>query len=431
MDTISIYHTLKNECQSQITTDTRTLLPDSLFVALRGEHWDGNQFALSALSGGCAYALVDDPTLADVPGCLYVPNVETTLHAIARYHRRNFNIPVIAITGSNGKTTTKELIASCLQTQRSVVATKGNYNNHIGVPLTLLEIDNDTDIAVIEMGANHVGEIAMLTKLAEPTHGVITNIGRAHLGNFGSFEKVISAKSELYEYLRATDGEVLVNADDELLMELSAGMKRTLYGSTIEGPYHVVGTHTVPFVTAQWNHFGTIKTNLVGEYNIMNIACAITVATRFDILPLNIVTALQSYQPSNLRSELLITDRNNLVIKDYYNANPSSMSVAIQNARNMRGSRDLILILGDMFELGEYAIEEHQKVIDEALSIRPSKLIVVGATFYSLAKNEVAGYPSTAELIASIHNVTFENSVILLKGSRGMHLEEIFEAVSW
>ncbi len=435
MEISALHKILTDTCHGTITTDTRKITQGSLFVALRGDTWNGNNFALEALDHGCSAALVDDVNLKNENNCYYVENVEKTLQELANYHRKQFNIPVIGLTGSNGKTTTKELIARVLGTGKSIVATEGNLNNHLGVPMTLLRITSETEIAIIEMGANHVGEIALLCEIAEPTHGLITNIGRAHIGLFGGYENIIKGKTELYDYLQKNNGEVFVSGDDSLLMEKSIGITRTVFGKNVTDEYQMTSKFSTPNLELVWNS-REIKTQLVGEYNLGNVQAAIAMGKYFEMNNDAICHAIESYVSDNLRSEVAKTASGSLIIKDYYNANPSSMELAIQNAQKISGKNEIVLILGDMFELGEYSIDEHRKILEQAIQTKATQIYVVGNDFAKVAQvyseieaGRVFSFQSTDEAVNILKEITFVSKTILLKGSRGMKFEKIFDVI--
>jgi UDP-N-acetylmuramoyl-tripeptide--D-alanyl-D-alanine ligase len=435
MEISALYKIFTDTCHGIITTDTRKITQGSLFVALRGDTWNGNNFALEALDHGCGAALVDDVNLKNENNCYYVENVERTLQELANYHRKQFNIPVVGLTGSNGKTTTKELIARVLGTEKSIVATEGNLNNHLGVPMILLRITSETEIAIIEMGANHVGEIALLCEIAEPTHGLITNIGKAHIGLFGGYENIIKGKTELYDYLRKNSGEVFVWGDDSLLMEKSIGITRTVFGKNVTDEYKMTSKFSTPNLELVWNS-REIKTQLVGEYNLGNVQAAIAIGKYFEINNDAICDAIGSYVSDNLRSEVTETADGSLIIKDYYNANPSSMELAIQNAQKISGKKELVLILGDMFELGEYSLDEHGKILEQAIQTKATQIYVVGNDFAKVAQvysesetGRVFSFQSTDEAVNILKEITFFSKTILLKGSRGMKFEKIFDVI--
>jgi len=412
-----------------ISTDSRQVVPGCLFFALKGDNFDGNKYAGIALDAGAAYAVIDDAAYAG-SNTLLVNDVLDTLQQLALMHRRKFNIPVIAITGSNGKTTTKELINAVLCQQYRVTATKGNLNNHIGVPLTLLSIEANAQIAIIEMGANHQLEIARLCQLSEPTHGLITNIGKAHLGGFGGYEGVIKAKSELYTWLRNTEATVFVNAGNPLLMELSSGMKRILYG-TREG-LHTQGkaNNNTSALELEWFSVNTkinIQTNLVGVYNFENVMAAICLGTFFNVPHEKIKSAISSYLPSNSRSQAMKTERNSIIL-DAYNANPTSMQVAIENFRQIEAPNKMV-ILGDMLELGEESQYEHLAIVNLVNESGFAHAVFVGPDFKEAASERFPCFSNSDEAREWLLKNQFENFTILVKGSRGIKMEKVLEAL--
>ena len=344
---------------------------------------------------------------------------------MARMHRSRNLVPVIGITGSNGKTSTKNLIAAVLASTKRVKSTQGNFNNHIGVPLSVLAIDKNTELAVIEMGANHVGEIAQLSNIALPGSGLITNIGKAHLEGFGSHEGVIKAKSELYEFLRETGGTVHVNADDDLLMELSEGIKRYTYGSG-DAKLKARITKYSPYIAINWEYDGKtheLDTQLYGKYNFTNILAAISVGLEFGILPENINKAIRQFRQSDNRSQLMRTNTNNIIL-DAYNANPVSMREAVLSFKEYRRENPW-LILGDMFELGDVAAEEHQAIVDLVKECRFENVLFVGKEFNALnVPDPFRSFETTGEVLDYIRANPIQNSNILIKGSRGMYLEK-------
>lgn len=410
-----------------ISTDSRKDVKDSIFFALSGDSFNGNQFAKNALKKGAVLAVIDDPQFFK-KGKKYflVDNVLEILQQLAAYHRSFYTKPLLAITGSNGKTTSKELIASVLGTSFQTKATQGNYNNHIGVPLTLLQIKKDTDIAVIEMGASHQGEIEKLCELAKPGYGIITNIGKAHLEGFGGYEGVIKGKSELYKYLEKTTGKVIVNADDPLLMKLSAGINRKTYGSKVAD---IMGEVTAfkPFLHIRWKKGKSvykIETALYGEYNFPNIMAAISIGYLFHVPPEKINQAIAGYIPTNNRSQQFVTPKNKVIL-DAYNANPVSMAGAIRSFKAIAPENPW-LILGDMFELGEASQEEHVKIVELLKDIGFKNVLLVGEVFFSL-KN-LSGYTSfqtTSGLYKYLSKHELKKAEILVKGSRGMALEKL------
>ncbi len=398
-----------------------------MFFALRGETFNGNQFAGPALESGAACVVVDDPQYVLNQSCILVDDVLTTLQALAKHHRTEFTIPVIAITGTNGKTTTKELINRVLSTRYKTLATQGNLNNHIGVPLTLLNIDNDTEVAIIEMGANHPGEIDFLCKIAQPGFGLITNIGRAHLDGFGSYEGVIRTKTELYRFLGKHDGAVFINTDDSVLKEHSPGIRAITYG---HAPADVAVNNITadPFVCMDMllrdEVALRIESNIYGGYNSGNILAAACIGQYFNISPANIKSAIEGYRPENNRSQITKTDRNLLVL-DAYNANPSSMKAALETFAGASYT-EKTLILGDMLELGKETDPEHLAVLELIEQLCFEHVYLVGPVFTRLnskRKNHCFQDSDLARMWLDHHKI--ENATVLVKGSRGIHLEKL------
>ncbi len=414
----------------QVVTDSRRVTPGSLFFALRGENFNGNRFAAGALEQGAAYAVVDDEQVCASSRYLLVDDVLGSLQDLARYHRNRLSIPVVGITGSNGKTTTKELISRVLAQKFNTLATTGNLNNHIGVPLSLLAVNENCGIAVIEMGANHQGEIAFLCSIAQPTHGIITNIGRAHLGGFGGYEGVIKAKSELYDHLRENGGHVFVNAGDELLMKRSEGISRTTYGEDHKAGIFGKSTESFPFVSGTIHfHQNKIKvqTQLVGGYNFINLLAAACIGNFFGVPDDAVVRAIESYVPQNNRSQLIQT-QNNRVVMDAYNANPSSMELALRNfARARHAAR--MLILGDMLELGGESLAEHRRIVELIGELGFGEVFLVGKEFSSVAANDQQVFENREGLIGHLHTHPVQGRLILIKGSRGIGLEKVLEVL--
>ena len=411
-----------------VSTDTRTDVRDTLFFALSGERFNGNKFAEAALQKGAAFAVIDDERFNQDERCILVDDVLEALQQLAALHRKMTGVHVLAITGSNGKTTTKELVAEVLQTEKIIIATRGNLNNHIGVPLTLLSITPETEIAVVEMGANHIGEIAALCAIAQPDTGLITNIGKAHLEGFGSFEGVVSAKNELFDFLKENNGHAIVNADDELLMKLSTALKHTTYGS-VRAEVQGVLKAAFPFLKLEWKHKKDTQfceTNLYGTYNFSNLMAAVAVGCFFEIQPENIKIALSAYIPRNNRSQQLKTGKNQLIL-DAYNANPVSLHAAIKSFVAYDPENPW-LILGDMFELGDDSLKEHKKIIQQLLETDFKNILLVGRDFKQL---EQAGhflyFESTQQAARYLRDNPIENAYILLKGSRGMQLETLLK----
>jgi len=415
---------------SGISTDTRKLKKGNLFFALSGENFNGNSFAAEALEKGAAAVIVDDSEFVPENDSRFIL-VEDTLHALqelAKFHRQQFGIPVLAITGTNGKTTTKELCAAVLATEKRICSTKGNFNNHIGVPLTLLSINNKTEVVIVEMGANHRGEIAALCDIARPTHGLITNIGKAHLEGFGDFQGVINTKNELYHFLNSNTGTVFVHKDNLLLMELSENITRVTYGNP---PADVEGTmvNTNPFVKISWHQKEekiNIQTQLYGSYNFSNIMAAVAVGKYFGVSKSGIVRALKNYRPENNRSQLFQTQNNTLIL-DAYNANPESMALAIDDFAAHRFSNP-VLILGDMFELGKSSEEEHYKIIEKLKKTDFQQVILVGKDFYKTVPEYLyRKFATTKQAEQYLQSHRIKDAHILIKGSRGMQLEKIIQ----
>lgn len=426
---IAELHTHFQECTGACT-DTRQLLHGGMFFALKGPNFNANAFAPQALTGGCRYAVVDDPAVATDPRILLVPDVLKALQELGRYHRRRFDIPVLGITGTNGKTTTKELVHAVLAADRPTLATIGNLNNHIGVPLTLLRLKPEHRIAIIEMGANHVGDIRELVEIAEPTHGLITNIGRAHLEGFGGYEGVIRAKTEMYGFIAAHNGLLFVNADDRLLMEKSAGCKRSTYGTSATADLPVRPATGDPFMRLAWSGRDgmerAVTTNLIGDYNLPNAAVAIAIGRHFNVPDDTIATALRAYAPSNNRSQFTDTGRNQLVL-DAYNANPSSMRVALENFAAMTTDRPKLVVLGGMKELGVESRSEHEALI---AMVRDLKLdaVLIGPEFMELAAPGFTVHPDAAAALQAFTKKPLTGHLILVKGSRGTKLETLLPA---
>lgn len=432
MDLQSLYTLFLKGCG--ISTDSRNVKKGDIFFALKGDLFDGNKYASQAIENGAEIAVVDDEILPVNPVFFKVKNVLETLQLLANYHRKQFSIPIIGITGSNGKTTTKELIAAVLSTHYPTHFTKGNLNNHIGVPLTLLSMPQHTEIAVIEMGANHQGEINNLCLIAEPTHGVITNIGKAHLEGFGGVEGVKKGKSELYKYLK--DGCIFLNQMDDVLVDLSIENKKKIIYTLSDNPdpnnapYEIKYLPTLEFLEVAFlsenGVYLTAQTNLTGQYNLGNIMAAIAIGKYFKVPGLKIKTALEHYIPSQNRSQY-VEFKGAKIILDAYNANPSSMEAALNNLIAINHPYK-IAILGDMFELGEEAPYEHLKIADIADNEQIQQVVLLGKNFNNAAKNKKWRHFDTAlEAIDYFKSLPFLNSLILIKGSRGMKLESLLE----
>jgi UDP-N-acetylmuramoyl-tripeptide--D-alanyl-D-alanine ligase len=422
---ISELHQKFLQCNQLVSTDTRKILPGSLFFALKGANFNGNTFAEEAIRLGAAFAIVDEADFAKTPHCILVDNVLQSLQQLAHYHRMQFDIPVIGITGSNGKTTSKELIGAVLSTTYSILVTEGNLNNHIGVPLTLLKLTSAHQMAVIEMGANKPGDIQELCDIAAPNYGVITNIGKAHIEGFGSVEGVIQTKTEMYRHVAQHKGQLFVNIEDNILKQHLPSLPTITYGQ--EGNISGSITQLTPFVCFTWEEKTTgyasteIKTNLVGAYNLSNFLLAITIGRHFNVPATAIHTALSEYTPSNNRSQVTKTDKNTLLV-DCYNANVSSMEVALKNFAEITHPHKLA-ILGDMLELGNISKEEHQHIHDLAQSLG-MQTILVGNEFGHIA-SQFPVYAKVDDLIADLQQQPYSDYLILLKGSRGIQLEKL------
>lgn len=412
-----------------VCTDTRNIVPGSIFFALKGPSFNGNTFAAQALENGAAYAVVDETSAVHNERCLLVSDVLEALQQLARHHRRQFKIPVIAITGSNGKTTSKELISTALSAKYNTLFTKGNLNNHIGVPLTLLGLNAGHEMAVIEMGANHQGEIALLCSIAEPDYGIITNIGKAHIEGFGGVEGIVKGKTEMYSWIREHKGMLFVNADDALLMGKANGLQQKTYGTSPAADVHCIQYSAGPMVQLQWTATAAghneIKSQVVGGYNLPNFLAAVCIALHFGVAPEAINNALENYVPSNSRSQLMEKGSNTILL-DAYNANPSSMQAALDNFAQMKATNKL-LILGDMLELGDAAEQEHQRVIAQLEQNGFTDYMLVGPLFSKAGKTEhcFADAKAAAE---KLKTRTLKNTLILVKGSRGIKLEQVLEA---
>ena len=429
------------DANQQVSTDSRTVQANSLFFALKGEHFDGNQFVEAALKAGAKLAIIDDPTIYKQrrDNILLVDDVLQCLQNLARHHRRQLPIPVLGITGSNGKTTTKELMAAIMKTQYAIHFTQGNLNNHIGVPLTLLQIPLHAEAAIIEMGANHQGEIAALANIAEPSHGLITNIGKAHLEGFGGIEGVKKGKSELYRYLAQSKGTAFINRDERFLSELAQTVDNQIYyfqsthPSLDEPGYETVLLHDKPFLKVGFlDKDGTLvdaQTKLFGRHNFQNIMTAICIGKYFKVPAGKIKYALENYVSENNRSQLLEWQQGCQLLMDAYNANPSSMLASLQHFIEQESTLNKIAILGDMLELGKESAGEHEKIGHFAIEhLGKNNVIFVGAHFEAIAqKLGSVHFPNTSSMKVWFGRQNWESTFFLLKGSRGIHLERLFD----
>ena len=412
-----------------VQTDTRKLKAGDIFFALKGPTFNGNTFAKKAIDSGAVYVVIDEKEYEIEGKTLLVPDVLEALQQLALHHRKQFDIPFIAITGSNGKTTTKELIHAVLSSSFNTYTTEGNLNNHIGIPLTILKIKPDAEMAVIEMGANHLGEIASYCQIALPTHGLITNCGKAHLEGFGSEAGVRKGKGELFDYLRTlTHGFAFVMWDYGYLQEMSKGISGIIKYGTKEND-HVIGKIIASEIflkvqITQGLDDGIISTQLVGEYNLPNVLAAVTVGKFFEVPENQIKSAIENYIPSNSRSQLLEKDSNKIIL-DAYNANPSSMKLAIENFAK-KNSENKILMLGAMAELGKESLQEHQQIIDLIKKYPWKQVAVVGGDFLKLSHSFLS-FQNSLQAKEWFLKQHFQNSYILVKGSRSMQMEKVLE----
>lgn len=418
-----------------ITTDTRNCPKGSIFFALKGASFNGNAFAQSAIEKGCAYAVVDEAQYAEEGDGRYilVEDVLKTLQDLAAYHRQQLTIPVLQITGTNGKTTTKELVSAVLSKKYKTLYTEGNLNNHIGVPRTLLRITPEYEMAVIETGANHPGEIEFLCRMVQADYGLITNVGRAHLEGFGSFEGVKATKGELYADLSARGKKAFINAFDNDLMEMGRKASLTLFDTLL--PY-VEGrvSEVNPFLQVQWREddempWHTVQTHLIGAYNIANVRAAVSVGLHFGVPADDIDAALEAYQPTNSRSELRQTEKNSLIV-DAYNANPTSMSAALDNFEFIETPHKMV-VLGEMRELGADSKQEHQKVVDRLKQSKIERIWLVGKEFANVAEDDerIQLFPTVEEVKSQLAVHPVEGFTILIKGSNGTKLFQLPEAL--
>jgi len=419
---ITYIHNLFLKC-NLVSIDTRKIEPNSLFVAIKGENFDANTFAKEALEKGASYVIVDNENYFIDQRTVLVENSLNALQELAKFHRQYLKLPIIALTGSNGKTTTKELINVVLSKKYTTKATVGNLNNHIGVPLTLLSFNSETEIGIVEMGANHKKEIEFLCELAKPDYGYITNFGKAHLEGFGGVEGVIEAKSEMYNYLSENDKLAFINLEDKIQVEKSKTLKSHSFGINKENAnVNISSIAANPFVEIHFSNL-LIQTHLIGLYNANNINAALTIGKYFGVEDIAIKEALESYIPENNRSQL-ITKGTNQIILDAYNANPSSMAVAIENFVQL-DNLNKIMILGDMFELGKESQQEHKVIVNLVLNEKDVVCYFIGKEFYNhrIDKNKFHFYETFDAFSDYLKNTKIENSSILIKGSRGMALE--------
>ena len=409
----------------QITTDSRNCPKGSIFFALKGDKFDGNQYAGKALASGCVYAVIDNPDYYIGERTILVDNVLKTLQQLAHHHRKVLGLPIIGITGTNGKTTTKELLAAVLSTKFNLLYTEGNFNNHIGVPLTLLRLTHDHKMAVIEMGASHPGDIKELVDIVHPNYGIITNVGRAHLEGFGSFEGVIRTKGELYDYIRRSKGKIFIKKENEYLQSIAKGIEQITYGNGDDAFASGQVVSCDPFLVFNWKQQGklhTVETHIIGSYNLDNVLAAVAVGRFFKIPAERISRAIAAYEPTNNRSQFKKTDNNELII-DAYNANPSSMKVALDNFITMPVQPKAI-ILGDMRELGPTSDELHAEVVEQIKKGQFDKVFLCGEHFSKVGK-EFSPFATTEAMVEELRKQPLKGYHILIKGSHSMGLEKL------
>jgi UDP-N-acetylmuramoyl-tripeptide--D-alanyl-D-alanine ligase len=426
---ITYIHNLFLKCKS-VSIDTRKIEPDSLFVAIKGDRFDANTFAREALEKGASYVIIDNAEYYIDDRTILVKDSLVALQELAQFHRDYLKVPIIALTGSNGKTTTKELINVVLSKKYNTKATIGNLNNHIGVPLTLLSFDAETEIGIVEMGANHKKEIAFLCELAKPDYGYITNFGKAHLEGFGGVAGVIEGKSEMYDYLFRNDNLVFINLEDPIQVEKAKSLKTYSFGlNKVNADVVIKAVKADPFVVINYSNL-TISSHLIGLYNANNINAALTIGKYFGVSDNDIKEALESYIPENNRSQLLSKGTNEIIL-DAYNANPSSMEVAIENFIQL-DKTDKIAILGDMFELGTESMVEHKNIVNLLLKEEATQCYFIGKDFYynKVEKGNFHFFETFESFSDALKELKFENKMILIKGSRGMALERTLDYLS-
>jgi UDP-N-acetylmuramoyl-tripeptide--D-alanyl-D-alanine ligase len=423
MDIASLYQLYLKS--GKVSTDTRQIASGSLFFAIKGPKYNANAFAQEAIAKGASYAVVDEKEYVIGEQTILVQDGLTALQQLATYHRDQLKIPVIGLTGSNGKTTSKELVNAVLSKKYRTLATKGNLNNHIGVPLTILSIDSSVEIAIIEMGANHVGEIALLSSIAKPTHGFITNIGKAHIGTFGGFENIIRGKSELYQHLITQDGVVFINSQNPILANMAKRFKNPIFYPATGDYYQCELISADPFIKIETEEGTILNTQMIGSYNFENIAAALCIGNYFGVEPAKAEQAVAEYLPGNMRSQI-IQKGTNTIILDAYNANPSSMQAAVESLAGMK-ARNKVAIVGDMYELEEEAEKEHRN-LGKLLQEKKFHRVYLCGTLIRAAKEEypAARHFETRELlIDELKKNPITDSTILVKASRGMGLEGV------
>lgn len=414
---------------TSVNTDTRKISEGQMFFALKGPSFNGNEYAKLAIEKGAKYAIVDEARFAISDQYILVDNVLSCLQNLATHHRKQLNIPVIAVTGSNGKTTTKELLHAVLSTKFNTFSTQGNLNNHIGVPLTLLSLTNETEIAVVELGANHIGEIEVLCKIAEPSHGFITNIGLDHLEGYGSIEGVAKGSSELFYHLLKHNGVAFVNSNDDLLMRMASRLQNIVTYPNKDNFYHCKLSKNDFYLEVTTEKNEIINTQLTGAYNVDNIATALCIAKYFEVESEKANQAIASYTPKNMRSQIIEKDSIRIIL-DAYNANPSSMEVAIENLSHIKAEIKIV-ILGDMFEMGDLSTQEHNRITNLAASKDFSKIILIGNAFSKTENSASNIFKFETKQLAQkwIETQKFEHATFLVKGSRGMALETLIDFI--
>ncbi|WP_298119647.1 UDP-N-acetylmuramoyl-tripeptide--D-alanyl-D-alanine ligase [Flavobacterium sp.] len=424
--TIQDIHKLFIKCNS-VSIDTRNIQENSFFVAIKGERFDANTFAQEAINKGASYVIIDNKDYFIDERTILVENSLVVLQELATFHRNFLKLPIIGLTGSNGKTTTKELINVVLSKKYNVKATIGNLNNHIGVPLTILSFNENTEIGIVEMGANHQKEIEFLCKIAQPDFGYITNFGKAHLEGFGGVEGVIKGKSEMYSYLRLNNKKVFINLDDNIQVEKSTEIEKITFSNTdANATIFIKNLEANPFVSVAFNNV-IVNSHLIGLYNANNINAAIVIGNYFGVSDLNIKEAIEAYIPENNRSQLIKKGSNEIIL-DAYNANPSSMKVALENFIQLHKDNKVIII-GDMFELGDESMIEHENIVKMLISQNSITIFFVGDYFFrnKIVKSNFNFYKNFEDFSNDFKVIKFENSILLIKGSRGMALERTLE----